>query len=660
MNLLSTSTPTLHLAASSFPINKIPNFLSSPLNQNHASKSNIIRIFSSISTSPSQLSSNLNGWDEFELLEHSGTSPELKFLEKFGLDDSKHAFTFLLGFVSALAVSRLRFSFMIVFPASILIFVGGYLMAVAKFRKFTEKVRSLEGFLVGQMDKGVLDRGMIDDLVKGMEGFKDNFDLGLFLNEHLGFELGDAKKKNVKSSKKRKEFDFVQYFGDLFGENVTGSYTKKVEDGVMDVFEQLNTTTKNVTKKFSSEKASEANSEVEQPEHMMDTASRNPKESYKYKTKTIHNMPKYRSPMNVSESRASKKSYDANDARFGDDMLSYEQCLNNSNRSSHYTSKREHYREKVFNQNYTLENMEFDGAESHASMTLEENIEMSDKSYSALTEESTYEASPIDDRFNQYIQEATDLIKQAKECMKNRVDEKTTSSILHKSAMLLSEVETVNPTSLLVVGQLGNTYLLHGELKLKLSKELRSMLHLNDTSPNRRSRYLNYKEMSNNELKRDDVEITLVQVCEECEELLIQAGRKYRRALSIDGDDVRALYNWGLALSFRAQLIADIGPEMALDADKIYLAAIDKFDAMMSRSNLYTTDALYRWGLVLQQRSYIHRHNSRNKTKLLHQAKSLFEDVLMMDSDNLPVRQALVSCISELNSNGRDNKDYIF
>ncbi|KAM0062391.1 hypothetical protein Hdeb2414_s0004g00147611 [Helianthus debilis subsp. tardiflorus] len=45
-----------------------------------------------------------------------------------------------------------------------------------------------------------------------------------------------------------------------------------------------------------------------------------------------------------------------------------------------------------------------------------------------------------------------------------------------------------------------------------------------------------------------------------CEELLVKAGRKYKLALSIDGDGMRALYNWGLALSFRAQLIAYIGP----------------------------------------------------------------------------------------------------
>ncbi|KAI9198961.1 hypothetical protein LWI28_025102 [Acer negundo] len=75
------------------------------------------------------------------------------------------------------------------------------------------------------------------------------------------------------------------------------------------------------------------------------------------------------------------------------------------------------------------------------------------------------------------------------------------------------------------------------------------------------------------------------------------AGRKYRFVLSIDGNDVRALYNWGLALSFRAQLIADIGPEAAFDADKVFLAAVDKFDSV------YAPDALFRWGAVLQQRS---------------------------------------------------------
>lgn len=58
---------------------------------------------------------------------------------------------------------------------------------------------------------------------------------------------------------------------------------------------------------------------------------------------------------------------------------------------------------------------------------------------------------------------------------------------------------------------------------------------------------------------RENIASVVIDVLEECEELLIEVGRKYRSALSIDGNDVRALYNLGLALSLHAQLIADIG-----------------------------------------------------------------------------------------------------
>lgn len=51
-------------------------------------------------------------------------------------------------------------------------------------------------------------------------------------------------------------------------------------------------------------------------------------------------------------------------------------------------------------------------------------------------------------------------------------------------------------------------------------------------------------------------------VGEECEQLLVEAGRKYRLALSMDRTDMRALYNWGLALCYRGQLIAEEGGEV--------------------------------------------------------------------------------------------------
>lgn len=250
--------------------------------------------------------------------------------------------------------------------------------------------------------------------------------------------------------------------------------------------------------------------------------------------------------------------------------------------------------------------------------------------------------------FDRHLTEANNLLKQAKEFLRGRSDEEHVEIILHKSAKLLSKAIAMKPMSLLAVGQLGNTYLLHGELKLKISRELRTLLSRRDPF------YANdhvgiLKGLDDQVMKKDKIASVLVNVCEECEELLVEAGRKYRLALSIDGNDVRALYNWGLALSFRAQLIADIGPEAAYDAEKVFLAAIDKFDAMMSKGNVYAPDALYRWGVVLQQRSRLRPTNSREKVKLLQQARRLYEDALHMDSNNLQVREALLSCTSELN-----------
>ncbi|XP_075667608.1 uncharacterized protein LOC142637207 [Castanea sativa] len=250
--------------------------------------------------------------------------------------------------------------------------------------------------------------------------------------------------------------------------------------------------------------------------------------------------------------------------------------------------------------------------------------------------------------FDRYLTEANDLLQQAKEFLRSRHEEERAEIILYRSANLLSKAIALKPMSLLAVGQLGNTYLLHGELKLKITRALRrTLLSGHGSLPIERQNGV-LKQLDDQITSKDEIASVLVNVCEECEELLVEAGRKYRLALSIDGNDVRALYNWGLALSFRAQLIADIGPEAAFDADKVFLAAIDKFDAMMSKGNVYAPDALFRWGVALQQRSRLRPSNSKDKVKLLQQAKRLYEDALQMDTNNLQVREALSTCISEL------------
>ncbi|KAM3298584.1 hypothetical protein ACQJBY_040185 [Aegilops geniculata] len=255
--------------------------------------------------------------------------------------------------------------------------------------------------------------------------------------------------------------------------------------------------------------------------------------------------------------------------------------------------------------------------------------------------------------FSRNVKEAAEILRKARECMMARDDEEAADALLYRSARLLSTAVALRPTSLVAVGQLGNTYLLHGELKLKISRELRTLLANSGAYLNGRERFSQSRKLDRRILNKESISSALVGVCEECESLLVEAGRSYRTAVSIDSGDVKALYNWGLALIFRGQLLADIGPEAAVDADRVYLAAIDKFDAMLSKSNTYAPEALYRWGSALQQRSQLRSRNNKEKIRLLEQAKSLFEDVLYVEGNNKMVREALSSCISELNYHGR-------
>jgi hypothetical protein len=176
----------------------------------------------------------------------------------------------------------------------------------------------------------------------------------------------------------------------------------------------------------------------------------------------------------------------------------------------------------------------------------------------ALAEEGTIGSDA--EEFSRNVKEAAEILRKARECMMARDDEEAADALLYRSANLLSTAVALRPTSLAAVGQLGNTYLLHGELKLKISRELRTLLANSGAYLSGRERVARSGKLDRRILNRDNISSALVDVCEECESLLVEAGRSYRMAVSIDSGDVKALYNWGLALTFRGQLLADIGP----------------------------------------------------------------------------------------------------
>lgn len=253
-----------------------------------------------------------------------------------------------------------------------------------------------------------------------------------------------------------------------------------------------------------------------------------------------------------------------------------------------------------------------------------------------------------DEKYQRYLDKGEALLKEAQNGLKGKIEVSAAECLLYEAADLFSTAAAINPSSLVAVGQWGNALLVHGELKLKLSQQLRSLLLARDDSFGDKGQKWQFDELRLAMTERETIAETLQEVCEECDQLLVEAGRKYRTALSLDKHDVRSLYNWGLALCFRARLTEEGGEEAVKDADKIYLAAIDKFEAMMGISQVYAPHALLNWGLALRNRSHMRPMGSKERSKLLQQARQLFQDALSFNPQHAQAKTAIISCVAEL------------
>ncbi|CAN1175485.1 hypothetical protein LINPERPRIM_LOCUS4596 [Linum perenne] len=640
----------------------------------------------------SSLTSNCRGWDDCRQLSSdwssSGESYEIR--DFVGIIDKRYGLTFLLGVVFALAFSRVKVSYIALVPASAVVFAAGFgfgfggfdlvdvgrgkrkgkessarvynegMIAVEEFlNEFEVKVSELKKSLLGAIESKEIRMDELERYVDVIEAMQAS---ALNTRNAIDAEIDGAKLDNRKllsrRSKKIGEIgsEMVQFVGGMFGgrkgasskaskvkENdnpkqvatisLSSDRGPGIEEGAKkDVSDSKSSSHGSVSSQDGSSKYALDWDEERRIRIVSESSEMDPdvvveggkrftgrEESYNHSNSRVSwkiDESDEADTWRPSDSMQEHGSSDARDMSFEDSKGAYGSSRRKRNDGEMFSSR---YREERLNDELHLLEDEQDPGGSYSS-------KFSD-----------------DAAFNRYLTEANNLLKEAKDCIRGRSDEEHAEVMLYKSAKLLSKAIALKPMSLLAVGQLGNTYLLHGELKLKISRELRATL--STWGP------LSFENQGSirGELRRKDklVEV-LTGVCEECEELLVEAGRRYRLALSIDGDDVRALYNWGLALTFRAQLIADIGPEAAFDADKLFLAATDKFDAMMSKSNVHAPDALFKWGVVLQQRSRLRPPNSRQKVKLLEQARRLYEDALHMDSDNVQVRDALLSCTSEL------------
>ena len=473
------------------------------------------------------------------------------------------------------------------------------------FDGFAVKLDNLKCSIQNAIDSREITLTDLESYVKILESSDFSTSNASKVVEALIYNGGKSKAvilENHKPSRKIKDlgdvgFELLQSFGSLLGEKLVGSKPNKVKNNVKP--QMAINSVANQTKKSSI--PSEIGSIDTDSDSNPAISSDNIEESRKKHAMEMD----YFTKINITQEgdRIYSKGMHGSSKRFiNDEEYSYQNnrlqyqdnCLNISNmgfnsklessrfsdnlidpgdysfKMKHRETKTSFAEERGFNESigaYRSSHMSKSESELYRSQFREDGASKNESSH--LTDQPFGEENKVasssssiiydDAMFNKCLMEANDLLKQAKDLMKYRRDEEHVEVILCQSASLLAKATTMKPMSLLAVGQLGNTYLLHGELKLRISRELRGLLA--GKEPGSVGKWFEMVEgLDDSVTRRDKLTSILISVCEECEELLVMAGRRYRMALSIDRNDVRALYNWGLALSFRAQLIADVGP----------------------------------------------------------------------------------------------------
>ncbi|XP_071706785.1 uncharacterized protein [Rutidosis leptorrhynchoides] len=550
-------------------------------------------------TTSCSYSDDYGGWDDLSSGDDPGESTQLhKLLSSLGIDDKRYAFVYLLGFVCALAVSRVRVSSIVVFPACFLVFAGGFSFGVLNKSDFN-KVTSLFGDNGGKKNKKK--RLKDDEFRVSVENLKT------LLNLLSGF---DVNVKNLKSNMRKdvdcnriSKRDLISYIEGMESIEQGVLQAKSMIDGYMDSMVVESNDGSKATNQISSDKKEMEGKRLDFSQLIAGFRQRsfgsNPtkvKDSAKNDARKMevsdHNEANIVDPLVNDLTIDDKNANNDGDVRVretyrgksmvrkwsmemesdGNQVFDRDEYVVTGNKMRYVKSERLAFDMNNENMVETWESdddlLDSNVGASYKQRSTEEmfqqelgnfkkfngNNMLYDDFESRKTESFDDPRIKNDIIFNDYVTEANLLLKEAREWLKHKGIEEDAENMLYKSTELLSKAIDMNPMSLLAVGQLGNTYLLHGELKLKLSRKLRTFIAQNESEEfSNRKKFVDY----------------LVNVCEECEELLVKAGRKYRLALSIDGDDMRALYNWGIALSFRAQLIADIGP-LFLDGVLLY------------------------------------------------------------------------------------------
>ena len=181
---------------------------------------------------------------------------------------------------------------------------------------------------------------------------------------------------------------------------------------------------------------------------------------------------------------------------------------------------------------------------------------------------------PYQKRFEDYMAEGQTLLQEGRQALTGRLEVGLGESFLSKSAQAFESAAEIDPGSVAAFGQAGNALLALGELKLRTARLLQDQSVLSDLAGSSvEGSVVDWDDTRSEgggigavdeEVRRlvERRDALIERLCGECEQALVEAGRRYRSALSLDNRDARAVFNWGLALCFRGQLLAEEGVQV--------------------------------------------------------------------------------------------------
>lgn len=204
----------------------------------------------------------------------------------------------------------------------------------------------------------------------------------------------------------------------------------------------------------------------------------------------------------------------------------------------------------------------------------------------------------------------------------------TAEQLLTESEGCFELAATLSPTDRQAHGNWGNALLAHGMLKKRELDLLQSL------------------EGGSGDGDVAAVEMSEKQLLAEAQQLLILAGRKFRRVLELDPSDARALHHWGKALCLRGDL------EMSTEAaERLYEAACQKFEAALERQPAMIP-AVRGLGLAMRSWGFCKSAEDPEGLALLQDAASCLEEVVRSQPSDVDAQEALTDCQEELKRMG--------